>query len=137
MGVIDFRAAAGTGGGVNSGRFQRKTTLDDRGDRAIVQQAIRRAKEGDKEALRFLYVRYADNVYGYVSPASCATNTRPKTSPSRCSRSSSPSCAKYEQREVPFSAWILRVARNVASTTCAPAGHCRREEDPRPTKRAQ
>ena len=67
MEVIDFRAAAGNGGGVSSGRFQRKTTLDDRGDRAIVQRAIQRAKEGDSEALRFLYVRYADNVYGYVT----------------------------------------------------------------------
>ena len=27
---------------------------------------LARAKEGDREALRFLYLRYADNVYGYV-----------------------------------------------------------------------
>jgi hypothetical protein len=86
MGVIDFRAAAGTGSGVATGRFQRKTTLDDRPDRGLVQQAINRAKDGDQEALRFLYVRYADNVYGYVTSMS-ATSTRRRTSPSRCSRS--------------------------------------------------
>src|SRR3712207_6802821 len=67
MGVIDFRAAAGTGSGVSAGRFRRKPTLDDRGDPALVDAAIKRAKEGDAEALRFLYIRYADNVYGYVT----------------------------------------------------------------------
>ena len=31
-----------------------------------VAQAVARAKEGDREAVRFLYLQYADNVYGYV-----------------------------------------------------------------------
>ena len=29
--------------------------------------AVARAKQGDREALRYLYVRYADNVYSYVA----------------------------------------------------------------------
>ena len=33
----------------------------------VVAQAVARAKQGDREALRFLYIRYADNVYGYVA----------------------------------------------------------------------
>ena len=28
--------------------------------------AVARAKEGDDEALRFLYVTYSHNIYGYV-----------------------------------------------------------------------
>ena len=28
--------------------------------------AVARAKEGDQEALRFLYVSYSHNIYGYV-----------------------------------------------------------------------
>ena len=28
--------------------------------------AVARAKEGDREAVRYLYLRYSDNVYGYV-----------------------------------------------------------------------
>ena len=32
----------------------------------LVLAAVARAKEGDADALRYLYLRYADNVYGYV-----------------------------------------------------------------------
>jgi RNA polymerase sigma-70 factor, ECF subfamily len=32
----------------------------------LVSRAIKRAQEGDREALGFLYARYADNVCGYV-----------------------------------------------------------------------
>ena len=35
--------------------------------RRRVSRAVARAKQGDREALRFLYIRYADNVYGYVA----------------------------------------------------------------------
>ena len=50
-----------------AGRFRSRSTLDDGGtsDR-IVARAVARAKEGDREAVRYLYLRYADNVYGYV-----------------------------------------------------------------------
>jgi RNA polymerase sigma-70 factor, ECF subfamily len=131
MGVIDFRAAAGTGSGVSSGRFQRKTTLDDRGDRAIVQQAIMRAKQGDDEALRFLYVRYADNVYGYVTSIVRDEHEAEDITQQVFTKLITV-LPRYQQREVPFSAWILRVARNVA------VDHLRARrptptEDPRPT----
>ena len=33
---------------------------------ATLTRAIARAKEGDREAVRFIYLQYADNVYGYV-----------------------------------------------------------------------
>src|SRR3954454_16304445 len=55
------------GSGVLSGRFRRSTTLDEsQACRRRVALAVTRAKQGDREALRFLYVQYADNVYGYV-----------------------------------------------------------------------
>ena len=113
MGVIDFRAAAGSGSGVSAGRFQRKTTLDDRGDRAVVDLAIKRAKEGDAEALRFLYVRYADNVYGYVTSIVRDEHEAEDITQHVFTKLLTV-LPRYEQREVPFSAWILRVARNVA-----------------------
>ena len=40
--------------------------VDDEASNRAVNQAVVRAKQGDREALRFLYVRYADHVYGYV-----------------------------------------------------------------------
>ena len=131
MGVIDFRAAAGSGSGVSAGRFQRKTTLDDRGDRAVVDMAIKRAKEGDAEALRFLYVRYADNVYGYVTSIVRDEHEAEDITQHVFTKLLTV-LPRYEQREVPFSAWILRVARNVA------VDHLRTRrptptEEPRPT----
>ena len=32
----------------------------------LVSRAVKRAQSGDREALGFLYVRYADNIHGYV-----------------------------------------------------------------------
>ena len=37
---------------------------NDRGP--AIAQAVTRAKSGDNDAIRFLYLRYKDNVYGYV-----------------------------------------------------------------------
>ena len=54
--------------GVLHGRFRRvgRLTEDEAGNRAVAQ-AVTRAKQGDREALRYLYVHYADHVYGYVA----------------------------------------------------------------------
>jgi RNA polymerase sigma-70 factor, ECF subfamily len=97
-------------------RPQRETqriSLRDRQDADLLQRAIARAKEGDPSALDFLYVRYADDVCGYVQSivrdrfeAEDITQTLFSKLLTKIRR--------YEQREVPFSAWILRVARNAA-----------------------
>src|SRR3712207_7001636 len=53
-----------------SGRCERflRRLLDPQGTASedVVVSAIGRAKQGDEDAMRFLYLRYADNVYGYV-----------------------------------------------------------------------
>src|SRR5687768_1612408 len=62
-----LRLIEGEGAGVLKGRFRRARELDEHSDHARrVVRAVNRAKQGDNEALRFLYVSYADNVYGYV-----------------------------------------------------------------------
>lgn len=93
----------------DTGRFSRASR--DEGD--LLQRAIARAKEGDPAALDFLYVRYADDVCGYVQSivhdrfeAEDITQTLFSKLLTKVRR--------YEQREVPFSAWILRVARNAS-----------------------
>ena len=54
--------------GVLSGRFRRSTSIDESDMcRRRVATAVARAKQGDREALRYLYIQYADNVYGYVA----------------------------------------------------------------------
>jgi RNA polymerase sigma-70 factor (ECF subfamily) len=79
----------------------------------IVGQAVARAKEGDKEAVRFLYLQYADNVYGYVRSIVRDEHEAEDVTQHVFAKLMTV-IGKYEPREVAFSAWILRVARNVA-----------------------
>jgi RNA polymerase sigma-70 factor (ECF subfamily) len=97
-----------------SRRFRRRTSLpkEDGVDR-LLRDAVQHAKDGDRDALAFLYVRYADNIFGYVRSivrdeheAEDVTQQLFVKLPTALSR--------YEPHTVPFSAWILRVARNLA-----------------------
>jgi RNA polymerase sigma-70 factor (ECF subfamily) len=75
--------------------------------------AIARAQAGDMNALQFLYVRYADDVYGYVS--SIVRNAHEAEDITQdVFVKLLPAIKKYEQRAVPFAGWLLRVARNAA-----------------------
>jgi RNA polymerase sigma-70 factor, ECF subfamily len=98
-----------------TGRFRTHTTLDDgpADERRVVAQAVARAKAGDREAVRFLYMRYADNVYGYVRSI-VKDHHEAEDVTQHVFAKLMTAIGKYEPRSVPFSAWILRVARNVA-----------------------
>jgi RNA polymerase sigma-70 factor (ECF subfamily) len=100
--------------GVLRGRFRRAGRLtDSESDNRAVAQAVTRAKQGDREALRFLYVHYADHVYGYVASI-VRDDFEAEDVTQHLFAKLITALPKYEPREVPFSAWILRVARNVA-----------------------
>jgi RNA polymerase sigma-70 factor, ECF subfamily len=78
-----------------------------------IGRAVARAKSGDMEAIRFLYLRYKDNVYGYVlSIVRDAHDAEDVTQTVFIKLISV--IHKYEPRQVPFTAWILRVAHNAA-----------------------
>jgi RNA polymerase sigma-70 factor (ECF subfamily) len=79
----------------------------------LVSQAIRRAQEGDREALGFLYSRYADNVCGHVRSIVHDAHEAEDVTQQVFAKLINV-IGKYEEREVPFLAWILRVARNLA-----------------------
>jgi RNA polymerase sigma-70 factor (ECF subfamily) len=98
-----------------AGRFGSQTTLDDgpARERRVVAQAVARAKAGDQEAVRFLYMRYADNVYGYVRSI-VRDHHEAEDVTQHVFAKLMTALPKYQAREVPFAAWILRVARNVA-----------------------
>jgi RNA polymerase sigma-70 factor (ECF subfamily) len=100
--------------GVLTGSFRRTTRLvdDEAGTRAVAQ-AVVRAKQGDREALRYLYVHYADHVYGYVASIVRDDHEAEDVTQHVFAKLMT-ALPKYEPREVPFSAWILRVSRNVA-----------------------
>ncbi len=94
--------------------FRRRATLDETPDNAHeVRLAIARAKEGDREALRALYVRYSDNVYGYVCSL-VRDDQEAEDLTQHVFMKLITVIVKYDDRGIPFSAWLLRLARNVA-----------------------
>jgi RNA polymerase sigma-70 factor (ECF subfamily) len=79
----------------------------------IVSRAVARAKEGDADAIRYLYVRFASNVYGYARSIIRDDHEAEDVTQHVFAKLMT-SIHKYEQREVPFSAWILRLTHNLA-----------------------
>jgi RNA polymerase sigma-70 factor (ECF subfamily) len=96
------------------GRFRRRRTVEQSPrSEQLVADAAGRAKAGDQDALRFLYLRYADNVYGYV--CSIVRDEHDAEDVTQQVFAKLPKAlGRYEPRAVPFSAWILRVAHNAA-----------------------
>jgi RNA polymerase sigma-70 factor (ECF subfamily) len=96
------------------GRFRRRRKIDHspRAER-LVLAAVARAKDGDADALRFLYLRYADNVYGYVCSI-VRDEFEAEDVTQQIFAKLMTALGRYEPRVVPFSAWILRVAHNAA-----------------------
>ena len=72
-----------------------------------------RAKAGDAEGLHYLYVRYADDVLRYVNGL-VRDHHEAEDITQNVFAKLMRAIKKYEERAVPFDAWILRVARNAA-----------------------
>jgi RNA polymerase sigma-70 factor (ECF subfamily) len=91
-----------------------------------VRLAIARAKEGDRDAVRFLYIRYSNNVYGYVRSI-VRDEREAEDLTQHVFMKLVTVIVKYDDHGVPFSGWLLRMARNVA------LDHLRRRQ-PTPTE---
>ena len=65
------------------------------------------------DALHFLYVRFADDVCGYVNSIVHDAHEAEDVTQNVFAKLMT-AIQKYEPREVPFAAWILRVSRNLA-----------------------
>ena len=103
-----FDAPAGAAG------FRIKATLDESPEmRLRTRLAVARAKEGDQDALRFLYVSYVHNIYGYVRSIVRDDHEAEDVTQHVFAKLMT-SIGKYDDRGVPFFAWLLRLARNVA-----------------------
>jgi RNA polymerase sigma-70 factor, ECF subfamily len=79
----------------------------------LVYEAVARAKESDASALHFLYVRFADDVCAYVRSIVRDAHTAEDITQLVFAKLMK-AILKYERREAPFAAWIIRVARNAA-----------------------
>ena len=94
-----------------SGRFVRSDAREAPDE--LVYEAVAHAKEGDMSALHFLYVRFADDVCAYVRSIVRDPHTAEDITQIVFTKLMK-AIHKYERRDVPFAAWIIRVARNVA-----------------------
>jgi RNA polymerase sigma-70 factor, ECF subfamily len=86
---------------------------DDQTHDGLVPLAVARAKEGDGSALEFLYVRYASGIQRYVA-SFVGDNHEAEDITQDVFLKLMDVIGKYTQRDVPFVAWLRRVARNAA-----------------------
>jgi len=100
------------------GRMRSSARMDAEDDKTVAQ-AIVGAKRGDADAIRFLYVRVADNGYGYgYGYGYVRSIVRDEHEAEDITQDVFAKLirviGRYEDRGLPFHAWVLRVARNVA-----------------------
>jgi RNA polymerase sigma-70 factor (ECF subfamily) len=100
--------------GPATGCFRKRTTLENSPEiDRMVRRAVARAKEGDRDAVRYLYLRYSDNVYSYVRTVVRDDHEAEDITQHVFAKLISV-IVKYEDRGRQFSSWILRLAHNVA-----------------------
>lgn len=81
--------------------------------RRVVSVAVRRAQAGDRDALRFLYERYAANVESYVRSIVHDDHEAEDVTQMIFAKLMTV-LVKYDERAVPFFGWLLRLAHNAA-----------------------
>src|SRR4051812_41984252 len=98
----------------SAGRFKRRSggPRSD-ADEALTRRAAERARAGDKEALRFLYLRYSDPVFTYLCSLLGDEHAAEDVTQTVFSRLAM-RLQRYRAGEAPFGTWIRRVAHNAA-----------------------
>ncbi|MBJ7330558.1 MAG: sigma-70 family RNA polymerase sigma factor [Solirubrobacteraceae bacterium] len=95
-------------------RFTRDARVNRSESREDERRTIAAATGGDEDALRYLYLRFKDNVYGYLCSI-VRDEHEAEDLTQHVFAKVLPGLGAYQARDdVPFSAWLLRVARNVA-----------------------
>lgn len=86
---------------------------DEDARKRLVSRAVAQAQRGDRDAVAFLYARYAEDIYGYVRSI-VRDHHEAEDVTQHVFAKLIGVIGSYSEREVPFFAWMLRVARNVA-----------------------
>lgn len=100
------------GDALPGGRFHRRVAVAGERDPRVAR-AVASAKRGDRAALGYLYSRYADCVFGFVASI-VRDDDEAEDVTQHVFVKLMTKLDRYEERESPFVAWLLRVARNVA-----------------------
>src|ERR671922_190822 len=79
----------------------------------LVTSAAARGKDGDPEAIRYLYVRYSHNIYGYIRSLVHDDHEAEDITQHVFAKLMTV-LVKYDERGVPFFGWLLRLAHNAA-----------------------
>ena len=96
----------------STGQFRRRRGAGAAGaGEELVRSAVDRARDGDEDALRFLYLRYSDMVFTYVCSIVKDEHAAEDITQIVFARLSM-SLQRYKGGEAPFGAWITRVAHN-------------------------
>lgn len=97
-----------------SHRFARQPQLPGSGGSTEERRLIVAAQAGDDDALREVYLRFKDNVYGYVRSI-VRDEHEAEDVTQKVFAKVLQSLDGYRPRgDVPFSGWLLRIARNMA-----------------------
>lgn len=81
---------------------------------SVLSRAVEHARTGDRDALAFLYARYADDVCGYLQDL--VTDVEEAGEIAQCVFAQlARALGAYQERNVPFLAWLLRFAREIAT----------------------
>ena len=92
---------------------ERRRGHDDDRERWLTRRAVRRASDGDGEAMGELYDRYASRVYGHVRRMMGDRHDAEDVTQLVFLKLIW-SLDRYDERSGDFCAWLLRVARNLA-----------------------
>jgi RNA polymerase sigma-70 factor (ECF subfamily) len=112
MGSVRAGQSEGGQGELFEQCFRLKETLDV-GEEKDLLEAVAKAKRGETEGYRFLYAIYADNIFSYVRKIVHDEHDAEDITQHVFAKLFT-AIKRYEERSSPFSAWILRVARNTA-----------------------
>ena len=94
-------------------QIDQKSVVDRQARRhdSLERRAIAAAKRGEWDGIHYLYVRYADDVLGYVQ-SMVRDHHEAEDITQNVFAKLVTAIGKYEERTVPFAAWLMRVARN-------------------------
>src|SRR3954463_9309815 len=114
-GQVAVRRAAGRleATAARSGYRRRRQLVHPPDADALVAAATERARDGDDDALRLLFLLYADNLFGYVL-AIVRDEHDAEDITSEVFARLPRALSHYKVSATPFAAWLLRVARNAA-----------------------
>lgn len=99
--------------GAGSAPFHPKVSLDGDEWSGELKSAVDRAKQGDSEAIRYLYLRFSGNVYGYAVSIVQDDHEAEDIVQQVFTRLLT-AISNYDHRGVPFSAWLFRITHNMS-----------------------